>query len=242
MSSANLNKKTEKYNSIKTRQAYEYIRSRILDGTYGPGDRIVIDRIAAELSISISPVREVIRQLEADGFVQMIPYTGAIIKLMDFKEFEDTLWVMYYLDGGATALATERIASIDLSELEQINQKMKEALYKREYSKMGELDRSFHFKIYSCCGNPFLIDRLQQVWQRILRIRSAYFALVPSVAKHSVIDHDKMIQMFRENASGKKIEDFSRRHKAKGIKALKRRGTGKKLNKINANISTAKTD
>lgn len=53
----------------KPERAYLLVRSRILDGTYAPGDRLVIDALASELGISSVPVREAIRRLEAEGRV-----------------------------------------------------------------------------------------------------------------------------------------------------------------------------
>ncbi|GAB6891676.1 hypothetical protein JCM14450A_26820 [Geobacillus stearothermophilus] len=63
----------------KTQLAYEYILSRIENGVYGPGYRVVIGQIARELGLSSIPVREAIRQLEAEGLVEFKPYTGAVV-------------------------------------------------------------------------------------------------------------------------------------------------------------------
>lgn len=209
-------------NLIKTQQAYEYIRSQILDGTYGPGDRIVIDRIATELNISISPVREVIRQLEADGFVQMTPYSGAVVRMVNFSEFEETYMVLVYLEAGATALASSYLTEQDIHELESINNEMKEALHVLSYDRFNALNRKFHNKIFERCCNEYLQEQIQRVLQRLALMRRSIFTLVPFRAKHSVDEHDRLILMFKEKASAKSIEEFARKHKLRSLMGFKR--------------------
>ncbi len=116
---------TSKPPTIKTKQAYEFIRAKILDGTFGPGHRIVIDALAQELHISSIPVREAIRQLEADGLVQVIPYSGAVVQLVNEGDFEETLIVLGILAGAATALASKFITPQDIKTLENMNEAMK---------------------------------------------------------------------------------------------------------------------
>lgn len=214
--------KADANNLIKTRQAYEYIRSGILNGTYGPGDRIVIDRIAAELNISISPVREVIRQLEADGFVQMTPYSGAVVRMVNLSEFEETYMVLVYLEAGATALASSYLNEQDIHELKTINNEMREALHVLDYDRFNALNRKFHDKIFERCCNEYLQEQIQRVLQRLALMRRSIFTLVPFRAKHSIDEHDRLILMFKEKASAKKIEEFARKHKLRSLKGFKR--------------------
>jgi DNA-binding GntR family transcriptional regulator len=58
---------------------HDLLREQIIRGDYLPGARLVIDEVAAQLGVSQIPVREAIRQLEADGFVDFEPYTGATV-------------------------------------------------------------------------------------------------------------------------------------------------------------------
>jgi DNA-binding GntR family transcriptional regulator len=219
----NSNTETAKPRLVKTQQAYEFIRTRIIDGTYGPGDRVIIDRVAAELNISISPVREAIRQLEADGFIQMIPYSGAIVQLLNDIDHEETHWVLSFLDGGATFLATGKMTEQDIYDLEEINQDMRDALDELDFEEIGVLNRKFHEKIYKRCGNAYLVDRLQQAWQRLEQVRKTIFTFMPRRVKDSIEEHDILIQLFKEKASPEKIEEFARQHKMRALYAIQHR-------------------
>src|SRR5258708_32148427 len=63
----------------KNELVYQRLRTAIISGEYKPGTRLVIDQLAAELGVSQIPIREAVKQLEADGFVTLEPYSGATI-------------------------------------------------------------------------------------------------------------------------------------------------------------------
>lgn len=63
----------------KPQVVHEMLREAIIHGDYKPGERLVIDEVAARLGVSQIPVREAVRQLEADGLVTIEPYTGATV-------------------------------------------------------------------------------------------------------------------------------------------------------------------
>ncbi|MDQ7864069.1 GntR family transcriptional regulator [Peribacillus frigoritolerans] len=77
-----------------------------MDGTYGSGQRIIIDQTAKELSLSPIPVREAIRQLESDGLIQYKPYSGAVVTSINESEYIETLSVLSLLEGYAAALSS----------------------------------------------------------------------------------------------------------------------------------------
>ncbi|MPS75542.1 MAG: GntR family transcriptional regulator, partial [Microbacterium sp.] len=75
----------------KSEQAYAWIRSRISAHTYGPGYRLVLGPIADELGMSVVPVREAIRRLEAEGLVTFERNVGARVTLVDEGEYAHTM-------------------------------------------------------------------------------------------------------------------------------------------------------
>lgn len=207
----------------KTQLAYEVIRSRIQDGEYGPGHRIVIDQIAKELKLSIIPVREAIRQLEADGWIQYKQFSGAIVSMINETEYLETLSVLAVLEGYATALSSQNITSESIEKLKQWNEQMEEVLYNFEFEQFGELNRNFHTVIYESCGNEYLKEQIRQAWQRMDRVRQSGFTFVPQRARKSVQEHAQMIEMLQEQAPFHEIEEFVRKHKLNTAKAFKDR-------------------
>lgn len=213
-------------NMSKTQYAYEYIRSQITDGIYGPGHRIVIDQMAKELKLSTIPVREAIRQLEADGFIQYKPYSGAIVSMIDETEYLETLSVLAVLDGYATALGAKRLTKESLASLEECNREMDEALYNFEFEEFGKLNRKFHSVIHDHCGNSYLIEEMRQASQRLDRVRRTVFTFVPQRARESIKEHTRIIEMIREQAPFAEIEEYARQHKLNTIIAFQNRKKG----------------
>lgn len=207
----------------KTQYAYEFIRSHILDGTYGPGFRIVIDQVARELNLSAIPVREAIRQLEADGLIQYKPYSGAIVSTINETEYLETLSVLAVLEGYAAALGSKTMTREGIKRLEEINEEMNEALHNFEFERFGELNQKFHSLINESCGNAYLIEEIRQAWQRMDRVRRSGFTFVPQRARASIQEHAHIIQLLKEQASFKEIEESVRQHKLNTVKAFQNR-------------------
>ncbi|WP_096226199.1 GntR family transcriptional regulator [Geobacillus sp. FJAT-46040] len=207
----------------KTQLAYEYILSRIENGVYGPGYRVVIDQIARELGLSIIPVREAIRQLEAEGLVEFKPYTGAVVSNINEKEYIETLSVLAVLEGYATALGSANLTKEAINELERLNERMERALEELELERFSELNYEFHSLIYVHCGNAYLEEQIKQIWQRMKRIRAYGFTFVPQRAKASIEEHREIIRLLREQAPPHEIEQYVRQHKINTAEAFKRR-------------------
>ena len=89
--------------------AYERILTAILDGDFAPGDRLIMDRLAAELGISRTPVRDALRRMEADGLVQ--PATkGFVIRSLDAADVRAMYEVREPVEGWAARVAATRAA------------------------------------------------------------------------------------------------------------------------------------
>lgn len=207
----------------KQQIAYEFIRSKITEGTYGPGFRVVIDQIAKELGTSPIPIREAIRQLEADGLIQYKPYSGAIVSTINEIEYLEILSVLAVMEGYATALSSQMISDEEITEVESVNNAMKDAVAEFDFDKFGDLNRKFHTLIYQCCGNQFLIENVTQTWQRMGRIRRTGFSFVPKRARQSIQEHEYIIQLIKEKAPLQEIEEFVREHKLNTARAFQKR-------------------
>lgn len=204
----------------KKQRAYEYIKSLILNGTYGPGYRVIMDRIAQELGSSSIPVREAIHQLEAEGLVQITPFSGAVVQKLNKNEFKETMIVLSVLEGAAAAFASELITESDILSLEQTNNDAKDALEDFDFDKADELNFKFHTIIHERCGNSYLIDKIKQTWQRRSSQVRGEYSLVPQRAKISIKEHEELIRLFREKAPAEVIEKSIRQHQQAMLDAV----------------------
>jgi len=100
-----------------TAAVYDRIRRAIVEGRYPPGARLVEQRLAEELAVSRTPVREAVRRLESEGLVVVARNRGAQVRALDERDVADLYEVRARLEGYAAELAAARADASDLAEL-----------------------------------------------------------------------------------------------------------------------------
>src|SRR6476659_11501933 len=112
----------------KSEQAYQSVKARIVEGTYTPGYRLVLGSIAKDLGVSVVPVREAIRRLEAEGLVKFERNVGATVSGIDPTEYLYTMQTLSIVEGAATALSAPLIGAADVARARAVNAEMRECL------------------------------------------------------------------------------------------------------------------
>ena len=222
--------KTQPIKANKQKQAYEFLRGKILSGEYGPGYRLVIDQVSKQLGISKIPVREAIRQLEADGLIQYKPYSGAVVSNINEREYLEVISVLAVLEGYATALSSREITEEALEKLRDLNRQMEQSVKEFEFERFGALNRQFHKVIYDCCSNRYLAETTVQMWEQLDRIRRSVFIFVPKRAVESIQEHEHIIRLLKDKAPFHEIEQYVRAHKlntATAFEHFKKKEPGK---------------
>jgi DNA-binding GntR family transcriptional regulator len=97
--------------------AYEYLRKRILTGEYLPGQALMTNVLAPEIGVSRTPIRDALRQLEADGLVTIQARLGASVKKMDVRSFRESCELRLALETHAAGLAARSRTDVDLQEI-----------------------------------------------------------------------------------------------------------------------------
>src|SRR5436190_3736406 len=103
--------------TVGAAHAYARVRAAIVENRYPPGHRLVEQRIAEELGLSRTPVREALRMLEAEGLVVSERNRGAMVRTLSQTEVEDLYGLRIRLESYAVEMATERITEQELGDL-----------------------------------------------------------------------------------------------------------------------------
>lgn len=205
----------------KQEQAYNIMRERILNGTYVPGYRLVIDALAREFGISPMPVREAIRRLEAEGWIEYRPNSGAQVAPIDASRYEAELAALALLEGYATALAAPHLNAEDLQHLRESNVAMFRAVQSANLHAYAPLNKAFHFYIYDRCPNSYLVELLHATWERIDVRGPTDFSYIPQRVRTSVEEHSQLLDMIERQAPGNEIEQLVREHKLRTSEAYR---------------------
>ena len=208
--------------ATRTDVSYALLKGRILDGTYGPGHRLVIDQLGREFKVSTIPLRESLRRLEAEGWVEIIPNVGARVATFHAGEWARTMRLLARLEGLATALAASELTVEDLADGRRINLEMTEALADFDPMRFSRLNRQFHTLIFHRAPDPHLIDLLDNEWARLDFIRRSAFTHAPGRAVESVAEHDALLDLLEARADFDQIELAARRHKLNTLDAVTR--------------------
>jgi DNA-binding GntR family transcriptional regulator len=141
-------------------QVAHALREAIATGRLRPGDHLVEQRIASELGVSRSPVREAIRRLELEGLIVGEPHRGARVTRITADEMRDLYAVRAALESLAGRLAAPRLSPGDRDRLRQLVHSMESAGRRSDLRKLSTLDAAFHEVIGEACGNRWLIGIL----------------------------------------------------------------------------------
>jgi DNA-binding GntR family transcriptional regulator len=139
------------------------VLDRIVQGHYAPGERIVEFKLAKELGLSQSPVREGLRELAAVGIVTIHPRRGARVRLPSAKELADVSLVRAEVDALAARLAADRIPDATLDTLGGLVDEMFDRLEAGDFSGVTEADVRFHHLIAEASENHALVRAFDQL-------------------------------------------------------------------------------
>lgn len=203
----------------KSEQAYTLLSDRIASGVLVPGYRLVLGTIAAELGCSVVPVREAIRKLEAEGLVRFERNVGATVASLDTDLYLHTMQTLSVIEGAATALAAPLLSSQDLARARQINESLRRTLTDFDPRRFTELNNQFHAVLYENCPNPHILDLVHRGWARLGAMRSTSFGHIPGRARHSVAEHDALLDLLATGAPAEQIEKAARAHRTNTLNA-----------------------
>ncbi len=205
----------------KQERTYTVLRDRIHSGAFAPQARLNIDALARELGVSPIPVREALRRLEAEGWVTFRPNVGAIVAPVDATAWEQQMMAVAILEGAATADAAAHLTPADLARIKKIAAEMEQVAKDGDPLKFSRLNRRLHAMIVSRCANAYLLELLEQTYQRLDRIRDTMFAYLPQRTADATAEHARLIELLEANDSAT-IEGFARWHKLQTIEAYRR--------------------
>ena len=140
----------------KSQQAYNWISERIRTRDYEPGYRLVLATIADELGISVVPVREAIRQLEAEGMVTYERNVGASVTTYNREAYYESMDIVATVEANATAQSAPYLNAEDIARAREINQRMRELDIHHDPEEFTQLNKEFHSVLFSKCPNERL--------------------------------------------------------------------------------------
>jgi DNA-binding GntR family transcriptional regulator len=144
----------------------EQIRGRILDGSLKPGERLVEDRLSAELGVSRVPVREALRSLSAEGLVTLLPRRGATVVEVTPEDVAELVEVRALLEGLNARLAAQRHDPEIVAQLQDTLERGNAAAEDGTAEVLARLNAEFHERLAEASRNSVLSDVMRGLRER----------------------------------------------------------------------------
>jgi DNA-binding GntR family transcriptional regulator len=198
-------------------QVIEAIKMGIRDARYVPGQRLVEPDLAREYGVSRGSVREALRRLAAEGFVNLERFRGASIIRMSRKQVVDLLELREVLEGFASSLAAQRTNNKGWGRLTRLEKTSgARSDLPRQYD---SYNNEFHDLILVLSGNAELPGMLNQIRLPIFRLQFNRILLLPEQIKQSRLDHIAIVKALlkRNPSAAEQTMRLHIRHQAKRI-------------------------
>jgi len=172
----------------------ERIRQEILYGELRPGDRLRLEDLAKRLGVSLTPVREAIQHLEADGLVVCEPHKGARVAGLSLEEIRVIYAMREALESLATRLAVPRLTEREMAHLEAMNRRARAAYARGDLVTVRECNYDFHMTLYRACR----CRTLAKMVENLLTCSPFNFLWnEPRRARRSLAEHDTVLEALR---------------------------------------------
>ncbi|MCV7380404.1 GntR family transcriptional regulator [Mycobacterium alsense] len=172
------------------------IRTRIFDGTYAAGSYVRLDQLAAELGISVTPVREALFALRAEGLIAQQPHRGFQVLPVTGRDVADVANVQAHVGGELAARAAANITDDQLRELKQIQAELEDAYAGDDNERTVRLNHEFHRAINVAADSPKLAQLMSQI------TRYAPESVFPTIAGwpgQSMKDHRRILSALKKH-------------------------------------------
>ena len=191
------------------RRVYERIRDEIISGTLRPGEQLVEARIAEELGVSKTPVREALIRLQRDGLVEIEPYRGARVLRPSEQDVQEILELRLLLESQiARELALSRPPAV-LDALEGSVRQSKQAAQSGEMQLLLDSLTSFSDIQTEACGNSRMAKLLVDL-RSVLLLIGTTSRRVPGRDQRSIAEHEAILAAFRAGDPEAAVEATAR--------------------------------
>ncbi|QPC84114.1 GntR family transcriptional regulator [Phototrophicus methaneseepsis] len=194
---------------------YERLKDDILQGNIEPGSRLVIDDLASKLNVSQIPIREAIRQLEADGFVTTEPYVGATVTEIDATFIFEVFALLESMEVICGRAACETMTHDDWATLSQMIDAM--AATMTNPAEWSQQNKALHLFICQCAHTELVLKMLTKVLDHWDRLRLQFLR---DVSSHRIeaaqAEHQTLLAALKQRDADA-VEHLIREHNQRAL-------------------------
>lgn len=197
-----------------SQRVYEDVRELLLAGQVRPGQKLTLKSLAEALGTSQMPVREAIRQLSAEGALEILPNRAVRVPLMTKDKFRELLKIRLALEGLAVEHAALNISAEGLQAVADLHDTLCIEMHRKkpDVDLIIRLNKQLHFAAYEGSGMATLVGLIESLWLQVgpvinldLRAGSRRLSEAPALVHHAALLkglQDKSPEQARAGLSG----------------------------------------
>ena len=170
--------------------ALERLREAIILGELTPGTPLRLEDLARSLGMSISPIREAVRQLEALGLAEHVPHHGAKVVGLDIEELRELFSIRLSLETMAVRRAAELFDADDEVAAGSHLADLDEARGARDARAAVRAHTAFHFALYEAARSSWLLRTIRPAWDSCERYRPVLLGAGSPQDRHAELDRE----------------------------------------------------
>ncbi len=147
---------------------YDIIKTRLMEGTYGAGERIVVEAVRQEFGVSKQPVMDALRRLSSDKLVRIVPQSGCEVVSYSPREVEDFYTLFGGFEGTIAAVAAQRRTDAQLVEVDMISARVDGLIASNDPVVRAHgyrvHNREFHTAIHAMAHSRIMAETSQRMW------------------------------------------------------------------------------
>lgn len=172
-----------------------HLRVAIMSGSLRPGTFVRLDETAAQLGVSITPVREALRTLRGEGLVQLEPNRGHVVSPFTRDDIADIFWLQGAIAAELASTAAQRAGDADIDELERLTDALDDAVRSGDVDSIARAEFNFH-RTFNRTTN-----RMKLAWFLLNAARYLpphIYASDPQWGVEAVANHRRLVAALRQ--------------------------------------------
>lgn len=175
------------HNSLHDEVAAQ-LRERIFDGELTPGSFLDEHRLAEELKISRTPLREALKVLTVEGLVRHEPRRGCFVNEVTEQDLDEIFPVIALLEGRCAFEAAQKASDDEIAELEELHQKLARHARARRINEYYQANFAIHEAIITLAGNRWLAGVIHDL-RKIVKLARLQQLHAPGRLEQSLSEH-----------------------------------------------------
>lgn len=145
----------------------EKLRAALMAGRFQPGEKLTIRAVAGALDVSLTPAREALYNLLAEGVLESGPNGTIYVPELDEAKITELRKIRSDLEGRAAREALHNLSDKEIRQIVKINRAIEEADHTKEFNQLMDLNWQFHFGIYEAAQMPMLLRFIESCWLKM---------------------------------------------------------------------------